>query len=205
MNAARGRPRLFDRSAALERALKVFWEKGYESAQLLDLTQAMGISASSFYASYGTKEKAFCEAVDRYVDTVGVLAVKALEDAPTARAGLRAMLEQTVTTATSVDAGGCLLVLGVVNPQPESRVAWEYLKKTRRKTLSLIRGRLARGVKEGDLPADTPVDDLALHFLGLTQTISFQARDGASRNALRRLIAPALAALPEAANAHAPA
>lgn len=198
MTATRGRPRLFDRSAALQRALRVFWEKGYEGAQLIDLTEAMGISASSFYATFGTKEKVFFEVVDLYVTTLGAQAASALEDAPTAHAGLLAMLEQTICTATATDAGGCMLVLGVVTPLRETQAAWDYLKKARRKTLATIKARLARGVKEGDLPDSTRINDLAAHFLGLTQAISFQARDGVSRARLRRLIAPAMAALPQA-------
>lgn len=197
MPATRGRPRLFNRDVALACAMQVFWEKGYESAQLVDLTAAMGISASSFYATFGTKQDAFREAVDLYVATFGTRSARAMEDAPTAHAGLRAMLETTVVTATSTQAGGCLIVLGVVNPQLENQTAWSYLKKMRRKTLAAIRARIARGVAEGDLPQDTPVDDWAAYFLGLTQSISFQARDGASRAALRRWIALAMAAMPE--------
>jgi AcrR family transcriptional regulator len=192
----RGRPPSFDRSVALERAMEVFWEKGYEGAQLVDLTKAMGINPPSFYAAFGSKQDAFCEAVDLYIRLVGSKSAQALNGAKTTRDGLRAMLEATINVATSNKAGGCLLVLGVVNNFAENNNAWSHLRKTRRDTLALIRARLQRGIAEGDLPGDADVNVLAQYFLGLTQTISFQARDGASRASLRRLIAPSMAALP---------
>lgn len=178
--------------------MEVFWEKGFEGAQLVDLTAAMGINPPSFYAAFGSKKGAFCEAVDLYVKTVGAKSAKALNTSKTARDGLRAMLESTINIATSRKAGGCLLVLGVVNNLPENEEVWDYLRARRFDTLALIRARLERGVEEGDVPRDADVSVLAQHFLGVTQTISFQARDGASKASLRRLIAPSLAALFEA-------
>ncbi len=77
--ATRGRPRSFDRDAALRRAIEVFWAKGYEGAQLVDLTAAMGINPPSFYAAFSSKEALFREALDRYLATDGAASMQALE------------------------------------------------------------------------------------------------------------------------------
>ena len=61
-----GRPRGFDENAALEAAMRVFWEKSYEGATLSDLTSAMGINRSSMYAAFGDKASLFQRAVERY-------------------------------------------------------------------------------------------------------------------------------------------
>ena len=61
-----GRPRGFDENAALEAAMRVFWEKSYEGATLSDLTSAMGINRSSMYAAFGDKAALFRRAVERY-------------------------------------------------------------------------------------------------------------------------------------------
>jgi AcrR family transcriptional regulator len=63
-----GRPRGFDGDAALEAAMRVFWEKSYEGATMADLTEAMGINRSSMYAAFGDKESVFHRAIERYRD-----------------------------------------------------------------------------------------------------------------------------------------
>ena len=63
-----GRPRAFDPDAALERAMHVFWAKGYEGASLSDLTRAMRINRPSLYAAFGNKEQLFRKVLDRYMD-----------------------------------------------------------------------------------------------------------------------------------------
>ena len=63
-----GRPRAFDPDTALERAMHVFWAKGYEGASLSDLTRAMRINRPSLYAAFGNKEELFRKVLDRYVN-----------------------------------------------------------------------------------------------------------------------------------------
>src|SRR5258707_13699013 len=63
----RGRPRAFDPDAALDRAMHVFWAKGYEGASLSDLTRAMRINRPSLYLAFGNKEQLFRTVLDRYM------------------------------------------------------------------------------------------------------------------------------------------
>src|SRR6266478_9575078 len=63
-----GRPRAFDPDAALERAMHVFWAKGYEGASLSNLTRAMRINRPSLYAAFGNKEQLFSKVLDRYMN-----------------------------------------------------------------------------------------------------------------------------------------
>lgn len=173
----------------------MFWAKGYQGAQISDLTAAMGINPPSFYAAFGSKAAVFQEVVDRYVSTVGASPMQALEAAEPLAATIRLMLERSVGVALQSPSGGCLLVLGAVDCLPEHQQAQYRLKAARRATAVLVRKRLQRAVQDGELPADADVKTLAAFYCGLMQAISFQARDGASRRALESLIAPALAAL----------
>ncbi|RUW44539.1 TetR/AcrR family transcriptional regulator, partial [Mesorhizobium sp. M8A.F.Ca.ET.021.01.1.1] len=109
----RGRPRTFDRTAALRRAMDVFWAKGYEGASISDLAAAMGINSPSLYAAYGSKEALFLEATDLYSRVEGADIWLALEEAPTARLAIERFLHRTAKAYSQTDRPqGCLIALG---------------------------------------------------------------------------------------------
>jgi AcrR family transcriptional regulator len=91
----RGRPALFDCAKALESAMEMFWDRGYEGATLETLQAAMGgISPPSFYNAFGSKEALFAEVVELYVSTIAALAGCALQEGKTARDSIAAMLRK---------------------------------------------------------------------------------------------------------------
>src|SRR5271166_2829743 len=105
-----GRPRAFDVEKALDRALEVFWRKGYEGATLPDLTRAMGINRPSLYAAFGNKETLFRKTIERYIDGPGSHVALALEE-PTARAVVERLWSATIElTAGPRGPRGCFLV-----------------------------------------------------------------------------------------------
>ena len=62
---AGGRQRSFDKQQALENAMRVFWQKGFIGASLMDLTESMGINKPSMYAAFGNKEQLFIQATNQ--------------------------------------------------------------------------------------------------------------------------------------------
>ncbi|MEW8239758.1 MAG: TetR/AcrR family transcriptional regulator, partial [Candidatus Thiodiazotropha taylori] len=62
-----GRKRSFDKSEALDKAMRLFWENGYSGTSVSDLTQQLGINKPSLYAAFGNKEKLFQSALERYM------------------------------------------------------------------------------------------------------------------------------------------
>src|SRR5438552_1428570 len=112
----RGRPRSFDRDEALERAMRAFWDHGYEATSIVDLTEAMGIGARSLYAAFGNKEAHFSEVVDFYVATYGAYTGQALSEEPTARQVISRMLHEAAGQLTADDRPrGCLVVFAADN------------------------------------------------------------------------------------------
>src|SRR3990170_1290477 len=96
----RGRPRTFDRTAALARAMEVFWVKGYEGSSMSDLTAAMGIASPSLYAAFGSKEELFRQALKHYSDTEGRHIWDGVEDAGTAYEAVESFLMRTARVFT---------------------------------------------------------------------------------------------------------
>ncbi len=192
--AERGRPRSFDRAAALRRAMKVFWEHGYAGASLADLTKAMEINAPSLYAAFGCKEALFREAVELYVATEGSETARALTEQPTARAAIEAMLRRnSVAFARPDSPGGCLVVLSDRNCAAEHETIRDYLTGLRHDNLTAIERRLARGIAEGDLQASADVKAMAGFYITVLQGLSLQARDNASVAAMGRTVDCAMA------------
>src|SRR6201996_9782455 len=87
-----GRPREFDRDAALEAAMLQFWRKGFAATSMNDLCDAMDVRSPSLYAAFGSKEALYLEAVERYVDIQGHRVWDKIDDGATARAGIENLL-----------------------------------------------------------------------------------------------------------------
>lgn len=191
----RGRPRTFDRNAALRRAMDVFWAKGYEGASISDLAAAMGINSPSLYAAYGSKEALFLEATDLYSRVEGADIWLALEEAPTARLAIERFLRRTAKAYSQTDRPqGCLIALGALHEDSSRGAICADLRRRRAENLTALKKRLERGVAEGELPADFNCRAAATFFATVQHGMSIQARDGASRAALLATVAGAMAA-----------
>lgn len=191
--AKRGRPRSFDRAAALRRAMDVFWEHGYEGTSISDLTAAMDINAPSLYAAFGCKEELFREAVALYDE--GSPTDRALRDAPTARAAVEAMLRDNVDAYVDPETpNGCMIVLAATVGTPKNEAVRDYLAECRRSDRIALRHRLERGIAEGDVPEGTDAAALAAYYITVLQGLSIQARDGGSRETLEAVVDHAMSA-----------
>src|SRR5690349_1930100 len=82
---SRGRPREFEREAALAHATRLFWSKGFEATSIADLTKAMGIGSPSLYAAFGSKEALYAEALQHYKDKYDEIGWGSFRSAATAR------------------------------------------------------------------------------------------------------------------------
>jgi AcrR family transcriptional regulator len=196
--AKRGRPAGFDRDEALERAMEMFWERGYEGTTLEELQAAMGdISPTSFYHAFGSKEALFRRVVEKYQSTVGGPALEALEESPTAREAVHQMLRLTAESfCRPGKPHGCMLVLGATKCTPANAGPQDYLQSIRRQTPQVIKRRLKRAVHDGDLPTSADISAIAAFYATVLHGLAVRAGDGASRKALMAAVDGAMAAWP---------
>jgi len=190
-----GRPRAFNADQALDRALTLFWRRGYEGASLSDLTQAMGINRPSLYAAFGNKEALFRKALDRYMARPAADLQRAVE-APEARLVAERFLADAVERLTDpANPPGCLAVHGALACGAEGDPIRQELVVRRQGTEAALRERFARARVEGDLAPGVDPAGLARYLAALTQGMAVQAAGGASRDELRQVAETALAAL----------
>lgn len=178
---SRGRPRAFDREAALEQATRLFWTKGYEATSIADLTEAMGIGSPSLYAAFGSKESLFVDALNHYRDNYEALVWDKFFAASTAREAVMALLLDSAAALTGCVADiprGCMVTLSAVGSQGHPELT-ALVKSSRAVTFDRLIARLSRAVTEGELPAATDVHARARFVQTLQSGMSILARDGA--------------------------
>jgi AcrR family transcriptional regulator len=182
-----GRPRSFDRDAALAAAVEQFWRTGYQETSIATLTKAMGVTPPSLYAAFGDKERLFEEASTLYFR----LTCEAVDQAatlPTAHEAIARMFEDTARAHTDASTpAGCLVLT-----EPRLTAQRHVLRER-------VKARLDRGVRDGDLPATTQTEQLASFFVAVLRGMSGCARDGGTTEDLLAIAATALGALPRTA------
>jgi AcrR family transcriptional regulator len=193
----RGRPRAFDPGVALERAMHVFWAKGYEGASLSDLTRAMRINRPSLYAAFGNKEQLFSKVLDRYMDGPLAYFGKALA-APKARD----VIEQIFLGAANMPSDprtptGCLVVQGALACGDAAGSVRKEIGARRAAAKAALRRRLQRAKREGDLPPNADPAELSHYVMTVLHGMAVQGADGANQDQLNRIAQMALRAWPK--------
>jgi AcrR family transcriptional regulator len=181
-----GRPISFDKDAALEAAMLLFWERGFEGTSMADLTQAMRLNPSSIYAAFGDKHALFSLTVKRYMESRAQYAMKALEE-PTLEKVVRALFDNTVAFLTSPGhPPTCMTLAGAVGCSVDATPARSIMTEIRKQNEAAMRERFLRARKSGELSKDVNVDDYTRYLSSILAGLSIQAANGSTRAELKR-------------------
>jgi TetR/AcrR family transcriptional regulator, transcriptional repressor for nem operon len=190
------RPREFDEDAALRKAMATFWSKGYEAASLADLTDAMAVSRSSLYATFGDKDQLFGRALDLYISEVSAERVRILRTARSAREGIRDYLAHHIRVALDPKTPpGCMFVNTAIESGIVPAEIAERISSRARTGEAAVRELLARAQEAGELDAATDVRALAMMIVAVSYGIHVMARMHSDRRKLQAAADAALAAL----------
>lgn len=177
--------------------MKLFWEQGYEGTTFDQLIQAMGISPSSFYNSFGSKEQLYKEATDAYLSLSEVWFAGELFGTVDTREAFKKLLNATVVEFTRKShPPGCMISLAGTHLPPELASIRETMAGHRADAEELMVRRLRKGVEDGDLPPDTDVPALAAFYSAVTRGMAVQARDGGGPQKLKAIADIAMQAWP---------
>jgi AcrR family transcriptional regulator len=187
-----GRPISFDKEAALEAAMLLFWERGFEGTSMADLTQAMGLNPSSIYAAFGDKHALFQLAVKRYLGSRAHYAVKALEE-PTLERVIRALFDNTVAFLTTPGhPPTCMTLAGAMGCSVDAAPARDLMTEIRKQNEAAIKKRLLAARKSGELAKEINVDDFTRYLSLMLAGLSIQSASGATKAELKRAAQMAL-------------
>ncbi|PZD73306.1 HTH-type transcriptional repressor ComR [Acaryochloris thomasi RCC1774] len=192
-----GRPREFSVDAALDKAVEVFYVKGYEAATLDDLTAAMGIQRPSLYSAFGNKETLFLRAIERYRESYVRSAQATLSEEANGKKAMERFLAQTAECHIKSNGLGCLIVNSSVDCQVLQASICDRIRQIHTQNEEMIYRRLERAVADGDLTRKTDIRGLAQFYNGVIQGMAVLARGQNSLDAVRSMAVFAMKAWPD--------
>jgi AcrR family transcriptional regulator len=188
----RGRPLAFNQDEALDKALKVFWSRGYEGASMAELVNALGINKPSIYATFGNKEELFRKALARYV-TGPAAFVREAKNEPTAKRVVEKFLLQAVDFFSDITTpNGCMIVQAALTGGQGSSAIQQELIVYRINFEAAFNERFKLAQAQGDLPANVNTKQLAKYIATIHQGMSVQATSGATREELQAIVEMAM-------------
>jgi AcrR family transcriptional regulator len=200
MTRERGRPRTFDIDQALDQAMTVFWKHGYQDASMHELTEAMGLSKPSLYAAFGDKEALYLKGLQRYLALLVERHAARLNDEPEGRMAVEGFLRSLAAMLADPGLpGGCFIINGTADCGGSTIPASVEmaLRSALQGTEALVRERLERAEKDGQLPAGMTPQAMAALFSSLIAGLAVLAKSGAGLPKLMTVIDTAMAVWPK--------
>lgn len=194
---SRGRPQTFDRGEALKEAMQLFWERGFEGTSFDELITLMGISPSSFYNSFGSKERLYQEATETYLAVSGEWFLRELNADTDTRSAFHNVLLAAAREFTREGLPtGCMISLAGTHLPPSLNSVRDMMARHRQRGQAALTARIQQGIERGDVPPGTNADVLAAFYSALSRGMAVLARDGASREQLADIVEIAMRAWP---------
>ncbi len=182
------RPRTFDEDEVLDRALELFWKRGFQATTTRDLEAALGLSQSSIYNAFGSKQALLDAALDRYEARIDADLVMPLASSDTGLAAIDEFFAALGHWVTHDGRRGCMVINLMAEDGGETQAIRTRTRRYRRRVRTALRQALDRAAARDEIDGeelDVRADLLMSAVLG----VNIAARGGASVGELRRLLA----------------
>ncbi|NET37052.1 MAG: TetR/AcrR family transcriptional regulator [Cyanothece sp. SIO1E1] len=162
----------FDQTDVLDRAMTVFWQRGYEATSIRDLTAATGLGRGSLYGAFGDKEGLFLAVLDHYEQSIQAQLGACLQNTDP-KVAIASLFEQMVTRmSTGIYPAGCLNTNTTLECPSESDLINRTIAERLGKIESSIYEVLLRAQTQGSLPVGVDIRALSRFFLAISQGIA---------------------------------
>lgn len=196
---SRGRPKVFDRDAALDKAITLFWQHGYEATSLSDLVEATGAKAPTLYAEFTNKEGLFRAVLDRYIARFAAKHEAQLFcEEKTVEQALQDYFTAIATCYTSKDTpAGCFMINTSATLAASSKEIANTVKSRHAMQEETLSTFLAQRQQRGEIPAHCRPQELSQYLSCILQGMSISAREGATLEKLQGITQTTLRLWPE--------
>jgi TetR/AcrR family transcriptional repressor of nem operon len=190
------RPRNFEETDVLDKALNVFWCRGYEATSVQDLVAGLGLNRASLYGTYGDKAALFRQVLERYRDTAQCTTSALLDQARPARQLVRELLEGTVQESLAdTQQRGCFMLNAGIELGPHDPAIARIVRDNQQFFEQKLSAVLERGQREGDVSSTHPPEALAAFVFAAVNGIKVLARSNPDAATLQHVVDVTVAAL----------
>ena len=190
------RPKEFNPDDAIEKAMHVFWHKGYEATSMEDLLSAMDLNRGSLYDTFGDKRQLFLKVMDRYCTTFANSKFSLLDQPgpalPTLRQFINGMIEGGLADPQR---RGCLIANTVMELSPHEKEIAGMVSQALKMVEDTFFNVLARAKQQGELKNDKDPRALARFLTTMMQGTIVMIKAGASADVVKQTVETALSIL----------
>ena len=170
-----GRTKEYDRRHVLDKAVSVFWKKGFEATSMSELIKTTGLNSASLYKEFGNKEALYETALDEYRVQELEPFISPLIEEPNMK-GIDTFLKGAIKNATNPNFTGCLMMNTLAEKEVVSAGAVRRVEKFCIRLETILEGAIRGAQKSGDIPSDKDPVDLAHYLLCLIQGLVLYGR-----------------------------
>ena len=182
-----GRKKEFDEDAVLHKAMRLFWEQGYEKTSMQELVSHMGIHKKSMYDTFGDKQSLYVKTLKRYSEMSEQSVKRGMADTRSAKEAIRLLFEMAIQQQEELP-GGCFVVNTAVElaKHDSEAIDWVHLKWT--DTEQLIQDLIVEGQQSGEFSKTLNAEGLSHYFINALIGLRVMAKTISDREKLRQII-----------------
>ena len=180
----RGRPKGFSPDEALDRAVEMFWEHGYEGVDVERIARAVNVTKPALYRAFGDKSTLLLKAVERYGMTYVAPRMAAFQAEPDIHKAVTAFCEATVNAASDQARGGCMMAAAALGQSERVAEIRSYVAQGLTATADLFAKRFEKEMKAGHLTRTPSAKVRGRALVDLMQGLQLRAKAGIAREQL---------------------